>query len=640
MKIKSLLLRNFRGIRDLKVADTKDNALFIGLNGTGKTTVLHAVQVALFDKCYANNGKALKVSELLGDDGKSADITLELDVAGDHYVIGVHITKNGKEVTFHCNDMLLPGTAKSLRTKMFEKAGIDEKHAQCAGLPSAFINSDDMADLIAELDGGVVTIDTIQEHLEDHAEWFNSWLKAAGMKLESLKDIAGIGKAFAEAQTANNASIKLHEQEIAETNKLDPPIGKNRKPLTVDDVPVVSNAIDKLTLQRDAIMEEKGGLNNLRPANTIRGEIDIEKSAIADLDNKIEVIKKALPGAEKALVKAIEEQEALTSELSSQGEAQAIATRKLAELNKSIEVFADGTCEQCKSALTEEQIEALTGAATKEVKLIEENMPKKKAYDALNKKCSQAIERRAKAQDERDNLSDESSGHKRQWLIHTNTMERLEKELSLASEASNKDSADELQAKADKLSSRITAAQGALDVLEKLQSGEASKVKLEKALETKAHIKWGLDLFRGGELKDKLGAGGRELLTAAANKILEPFGYGLSLSAGEAFLSRHGGTAVPMRSVSEGEYLIAQLAVACAFVKDGVTCLDGLEKLDGGNKGTFFTIVNSEGLKGLWMTAAYGQSGDLDTEKMSAGLPSTTVEWMGGQQITDDEDTY
>ena len=43
MKITSLLIKNFKTIREMNIDDIEDALIIVGKNSTGKTTILHAI---------------------------------------------------------------------------------------------------------------------------------------------------------------------------------------------------------------------------------------------------------------------------------------------------------------------------------------------------------------------------------------------------------------------------------------------------------------------------------------------------------------------------------------------------------------------------------------------------------------------
>ncbi len=47
MRIEELHLQNFRGFRELKLKLPPDLAVFIGVNGSGKSSILHSIAVFL-----------------------------------------------------------------------------------------------------------------------------------------------------------------------------------------------------------------------------------------------------------------------------------------------------------------------------------------------------------------------------------------------------------------------------------------------------------------------------------------------------------------------------------------------------------------------------------------------------------------
>lgn len=80
-KIRSLKITSFKGITELKIADLGDLNVFIGKNNSGKSTILHAIDVAGLALKYSDFSRfqlKLAIEDLFNEIGKFS-IDLELD---------------------------------------------------------------------------------------------------------------------------------------------------------------------------------------------------------------------------------------------------------------------------------------------------------------------------------------------------------------------------------------------------------------------------------------------------------------------------------------------------------------------------------------------------------------------------------
>ena len=90
MKITSLLIKNFKTIREMNIDDIEDALIIVGKNSTGKTTILHAI--------LAITGQyAIKVTDYNSPD-RNIEIAVKLEISDDDirnfYINDVRFLKN------------------------------------------------------------------------------------------------------------------------------------------------------------------------------------------------------------------------------------------------------------------------------------------------------------------------------------------------------------------------------------------------------------------------------------------------------------------------------------------------------------------------------------------------------------------
>lgn len=98
-------------------------------------------------------------------------------------------------------------------------------------------------------------------------------------------------------------------------------------------------------------------------------------------------------------------------------------------------------------------------------------------------------------------------------------------------------------------------------------------------------------------------------------------------------MGRTGQRLVPVTQVSEGEFVLAQAAVAFGWDTQTPVLIDGLDKLDGGLKGAIFQVLserlaNSQTTESIWLAGAYGLGGDPDLDALAAALAPFGVVWV------------
>ena len=106
MKLLSLVLHNFKGIKEQKIDFNGEDLVIYGDNATGKTTIADAFFWLLFDK-DSQNKKQFEI-KTLDKDGKAIPKL-------DHSVDGVFETENGTVVILGCAHAGIINTLRHIR---------------------------------------------------------------------------------------------------------------------------------------------------------------------------------------------------------------------------------------------------------------------------------------------------------------------------------------------------------------------------------------------------------------------------------------------------------------------------------------------------------------------------------------------
>jgi len=140
MKLNSLYLRNFKGIKELSISFRGKNISIFGENGTGKTTVFDAFLWLLFDKDSSNSSNFnVKTLDNLGNPvhGLEHEVKAEITLDNGQTVELQKIFKEkwtkkrgeaDKELTGHTTDYFIDGVPKRLKDyKDFLAGVVDEE---------------------------------------------------------------------------------------------------------------------------------------------------------------------------------------------------------------------------------------------------------------------------------------------------------------------------------------------------------------------------------------------------------------------------------------------------------------------------------------------------------------------------------
>lgn len=124
MRVQRLLLKNFRGIRDLEVHFTERTTTFVGVNGVGKSTILDALAIALSQLTWRISGAAQKARPISPNDihvgAEFARIEVTVDgIASEPIMWGIttNLVKNTQDDALRRSDLeALNKAAKLLAT--------------------------------------------------------------------------------------------------------------------------------------------------------------------------------------------------------------------------------------------------------------------------------------------------------------------------------------------------------------------------------------------------------------------------------------------------------------------------------------------------------------------------------------------
>lgn len=188
MLIKKIKLENIRSYESQEIEFPKGSILLSGDIGTGKTSVLLAVEFALFGLQPGQRGNSL-----LKNGKKEGRVFLELEIEGKNVVIERALKKEGKSIS-QCYTSLITNNEK-IECSVAE---IKNKILKLLNYPSEFAKK---TNLLYKF-----TVYTPQEEMKQII------LETAETRLNTLRHIFGIDKYKRIEENVNTFTIKLREE--------------------------------------------------------------------------------------------------------------------------------------------------------------------------------------------------------------------------------------------------------------------------------------------------------------------------------------------------------------------------------------------------------------------------------------------
>ncbi len=125
--IKSLSLKNWTSHTNTNLTFTKGVNLFIGIIGSGKTSVLEAISYALFGKIPGGSRKREKKNEIIRYGEDKAEVKMEFELDGKNYTIIRSIHNSKSEAELYIDDLLAEKGVSRVNEYIEKKIGLDYK---------------------------------------------------------------------------------------------------------------------------------------------------------------------------------------------------------------------------------------------------------------------------------------------------------------------------------------------------------------------------------------------------------------------------------------------------------------------------------------------------------------------------------
>lgn len=619
MHVSGIRLKNWRGLKELTLEGLPRITFLTGHNGGGKSSILGAVQFTLTGSCHDQEGKSIRLPDLVGPHGKSARVALDLTSERGTVTLEMRADGNSSSVRILTSDgkVWMQGRPAEVREQFWKKLGLEVRHAAVSLNPWAHLLSDELSRLLAAL-GGDLDTERLREWCGPHYDFLNGFLAEQNLSLTDVTHMEAIGKAAYTARTIHNRELKRLTQELEELANLEIPTDQAGNPIQSTALASVRRHLEALQKERDALLRRAGQAETYRSREEIDADMKRVQAEIKALSAK-RPQESDLEAAREALKTAEQRHNGLAAEIDNLLGRIKVQKSLLARLTNDDEPV----CPTCKRPYGDDDVQNILEPIKKDITAMEQDIGHKKAE---RQEALEVIEPTRKGLSAL-NEQERSIGSK---------IANLEQQLAFLKTEEPAFDVTETESAIKEIEGRIATGQRILDDVEKLQARDGLALQRQQAYATVEHLDWAVDAFRDGAAQNDLCRAGRAEFVAATNARLEPHGFRLDVvSEGSKFLvllaRQDSGTFVPARMCSDGELLLAQMAVAEAFAgQTGLGILDCLDGLDGRHKPVLFD--NLHNTQAGWLLAGAWGLGTLpDPSAIAELFAPAAVVWVDGE---------
>ncbi|MFH0831610.1 MAG: AAA family ATPase [archaeon] len=287
MLIKKIILENIRSYRNGEVTIPKGSTLLSGDIGSGKTSVLLAIEFAMFGLEKGN----LSGSSLLRAGEKTGSIAIEMEVAGKNVLIERILKRNKNSVTQEAGKITIDNDKYELSPTQLK-----QKVLEILNYPQEYLTK---TNLLYRY-----TIYTPQESMREIL------LEKSELRTDTLRRIFGIDKYKAVSENLSIFSARLRESI------------KNKEGMTADletkknEVSAKKSEIEKLRQQLEISRKELEALQLiLREKKIQQNEIEKKASELYELKEKTAAKKAAVLPAREQLKEFISQEKVLSRQI-------------------------------------------------------------------------------------------------------------------------------------------------------------------------------------------------------------------------------------------------------------------------------------------------------------------------------------
>lgn len=567
MIIDSLQIENFRDIDTFALEPGAGATLLIGPNGTGKSSVIEAIRLALYGWNAWTDRRGGGAMTLVRDGAKQSTVNLMLSHRDRSFGVSLTIYAHGKQaMKWECVDG--DGVNVENREALWSAIGVPREKAEAISYIEDALETGAFGNLLSAALCDSLPLSRVLDHCGEHGEWFAAFAKKYALRdTPNASDHEALGVKAYELRTSRKRELKERAPELADTF-VTAPVFPDGTRVSETDIPRMQRRADELAKAREALIEERGRCSlGLRSAATIAKELD---AATIRHDKAYNAHRDALAESERlcaALENARENVRALTNkESSTRGE--------ITRLEMTVNVFKDGVCPKCQTKLPKAKLVELTGDT-------EAHLAKLRVEHAS---LNDEIETSKRERDDTETVYRDAATKAVKLQEAANAESAVVTRLQNEAAAPVRDTAavnadiEAVDAETEQVNGFISAWQA--------YKGREDLAAFLASLETDiAHLDWCVESFKDGVLLKSLAATDkRRRFVDALNVELAAFGYACELQQDkkrlDLLLGRLGGVRRPFLQCSRGEQCLAE--IACALVYGGgraPVLIDNVERL-------------------------------------------------------------
>lgn len=582
MKLRSLHIENFRGVKRFSLTAESPSVFLTGPNGAGKTSILDAIRMLLFGRCFDQSGQRIENGDLVRRGEKKSKLIGVFEHGGATFELRMEITPRAQSLDMLYNDKpVSTSTAKALRQQFWTLTGINPHHAECSANPRYYLLGGALCEsVLPTLSGDTASIaDQVYALSGDRAAWLRQFCASVNLSPDSVQVLGVIGSHAFNTRTQTKKLLVEAKTEADRLGTNAPAPTQSSEALRSEHNTLTARLRDLYTLRGKAGAAGRSLDTITRDREAAEAARDAAKSKVDAIKPALEAVEADITACESAISQLLDEDSHIRGNMTS---AQT-TLRALMEKAKHL----SSVCPTCGQSLPAESQAELTAALEEQITAAQLVITGETNRQKANE-ISLAAPRAALVEHKALRVRGQTALGTAQ-----SALQAAEQKLAILMAERPAEAIDlvAVEAEIQASESRQNAVKQALEqlaVVDRRASLEATAKRHEAEIE---NLDWAVKAFRDNELTAQLASGGISEFLNAVNGSLS--GLVLSIDATEKS-PRLLCNGYPIECVSDGELVLLQLAVAQAFGHGGIAMIDGLDGLDGRNKGVVFEAV--EGL--------------------------------------------
>lgn len=616
--IQHVHIENFRGIRSLDITPQKNTIFLTGMNGSGKTSVLYALRMALFGRCALTSRDGKGAGCLVRDGAKMTTVGVKLE----HGRIDLTISaKGGKKWTG-----ILDGKAFDTPNEFWNiGVGMPMEYVELAADPMGYLVSGEIGGVLSEALSSTIDQNALHKACGEH------WPNVESAAHNTVDELKRLGESAYEHRAGLTSRIRDAKKQLESQNAPELPIGKDGKPITIDRRVRAVSVINQARASLDALVREKHRAETLaevEPVDTeaLQAECDKLRTELAAKETQLKSMAKEREALTAKHAELMQVRTGIKAEqVSAESELKG-AERELAKLK---DADTNGNCPTCGRAWTKKAKQEVMAPT-----LIRVN----DARESLKKLMGQYPEidaRVAEINNQIDALKPQITALDMACSTLSSRIIAIESQIAQAKPAENTRPVEIIQAEIDATQDRIEKGVAIIQSLDSAKAYQDAKAQLAQWESEHAEYDWIVKAFKDGVVLNALMQDSAGDFLKGIQHALKPHGYTADIQASGkkvyVFVGRIGKTMMPFEHASKGEQCLLGLSIAREFA--GVAApimVDDLDGLDGAHKPIVFQKL---GAGQSWVSAAWGLPGEPDVDAIAKALNAHVVHIKNGEAV-------